>query len=153
MHEKDACNNNSKGPSINYVVSKLAISDTLFVVIFLLHVFIFKIFSKSMFSFSKYIWASILKMWGVFFEGCFHFQNVFFFERCFHFQIVKCFMRFFSLFQKNAIVNKILLTKICTVTANRFTDEVVKKTRKYIKSFWICFSCQESIIHYLYFTT
>ena len=47
------------------------------------------------------------------------------FEMSFHFQNVKGFMVFFFLFPKNTIVNKNLQTKICTVTTNSFTDEVV----------------------------
>ena len=37
--------------------------------------------------------------------------------------------------------------KICTVTSKNFTDEVVLITTKYIWSFRICFSCQESTIY------
>ena len=54
-------------------------------------------------------------------------------KTCFHFQNVKGFMIVFCLlFPKNTIVNKNLQTKICTVTTNSFTDEVVNNNEKYI---------------------
>ena len=122
MHEKDACNNNSKVPSINYVVSKLTISDTLFVVIF-----------YYMFSFSKY-----------FPKTCSYFQNTFrnelrfskcvFFKRCFHFQIVKGFVSFFPFSEKHNCKHN-FQKKNCTVTTNSFTDEVVRKQGNIYKAF------------------
>ena len=38
-------------------------------------------------------------------------------------------------FSKNTIVNKNLETKICTVTTNSFTDEVVNEQRNIFKPF------------------
>ena len=57
----------------------------------------------------------------------------FFLEMCFHFQNVKGFVSVVFPFPKNTIVNKNLKTKICTVTINSFTDEVVKNNEIYVK--------------------
>ena len=68
-------------------------------------------------------------------ECAFTFKMWFFFEMCFHFQNVKGFVSVVFPFWKNTIVNKNLETKICTVTTNSFTDEVVNEQRNIFKPF------------------
>ena len=88
-------------------------------------------FSKNTLSFSEYSsfskGAFVLKMWKL----CERFHEVFF------------------IFPKNTFVNKVCKQK-SVVTWKSFSDEVGLKPTKYIKSFRICFSCQEFIIHYNY---
>ena len=56
----------------------------------------------------------------------------FIFEMCYHFQNVEGLMSvFFSFFSKKHDCKQKLETKICTVTTNSFTDEVVKKQQAF----------------------
>ena len=63
------------------------------------------------------------------FRMSFHFQNVvLFWKRVFIFKMWKVLWVLF--FSKNIIVNRHLQTKICAITSNSFTDEVVLKNNE-----------------------
>ena len=57
-----------------------------------------------------------------------------------------------NMFDKRCILNSYCGSIYCLrlVTSKSFTDEVVLITMKYIWSFRICFSCQESIIYCIF---